>query len=316
MSKAFPKHPAVFKGPYTLTLESKLRANTIAIIHLVLKDIPTAGTPAPVVYEYLRAFYKENKIVFKEVVFNVDTLEDEKAQKKFMKTLAAELQKLPCKLILFYITTHGEQERGDLSCCTSWAVTVKDFFEAVVTEPMRKLLRTKYVMCFMLVCGGLVGHSESSSDLKAIFKSYNFRHLFAFTVPSLIPTLLCSLFLDLVQRVVVEGHSIVTFIDELVRTAPLAARHTAIIHMMQDEEQKAQTMVKYVWAHPKIQPWGQTLPHQCDKCFAFRSWVYFAGPGDSHSFRCSHCAISMIFNPPTETWESIKKSEWIKIAWE
>jgi hypothetical protein len=50
----------------------------LAIIHIVLKGIPAAGTPPRLIYEYLKAYFKDDgSLVYKEIVFD---LKDEKQQ--------------------------------------------------------------------------------------------------------------------------------------------------------------------------------------------------------------------------------------------
>jgi hypothetical protein len=87
--------------------------------------------------------------------------------------------------IWFFTTSHGDDERGDVFDSTKSARTVKDvshvqiyvsyinkfwqFFDAVVTEAMQQYFLECTVVCFMLVCGGMVSYAESKDDLKSVF---------------------------------------------------------------------------------------------------------------------------------------------------
>ena len=105
--------------------------------------------------------------------------------------------------------------------------------------------------------------------------SYNFNHLFAFTTNSLILTILSSLFLDLAQKLIVEGFQInKNFVHIMLGPALIAARHTSIMHIIKNSP-SSDTPVssfKNVWAHREMQPWGRPKPAQCSKCKSFRSW--------------------------------------------
>jgi hypothetical protein len=58
-----------------------------------LKDIPTIGTPPSLIYDYLRAYFKDDgTLIYKEIIFD---LKDRKRQEEhwdMMEALADELK--------------------------------------------------------------------------------------------------------------------------------------------------------------------------------------------------------------------------------
>jgi hypothetical protein len=102
---------------------------------------------------------------------------------------------------------------------------------------------------------------------------FEFNHLFAFTVDGLIPCLLSSLLIEIVHRTFIEGYDITTYIGRILRSAPVVARHTAIVHIRRLLKTGDIESSKYVWANPDLRPHGNVLPLQCPKCFTFRPWA-------------------------------------------
>jgi hypothetical protein len=64
------------------------------ILHFVYFDIETTGSPARMVYNYLKAFFKtENALLYQEVKFNFKDKEAEVFHNDEMKLLANKLIK-------------------------------------------------------------------------------------------------------------------------------------------------------------------------------------------------------------------------------
>jgi uncharacterized membrane protein YjjB (DUF3815 family) len=91
-----------------------------------------------------------------------------------------------------------------------------------------------------------------NKKLISIITSYNFNHVFAFTVEGLVPCLLSSLLVDMAHHVIVENFNISTFITSLLASHPVAARYTSIIHLKNGPEGVVGD--RYVWAHKDMRP--------------------------------------------------------------
>ena len=154
--------------------------------------------------------------------------------------------------------------------------------------------------------------------------SYNFNHLFAFTTDSLIPTLLSSLFLDLAQKLIVEGFQIdKNFVRIMLGPALIAARHTSIVHIIKNGpgSDTPVSSFKYVWAHREMQPWGRPKPAQCSKCKSFRSWGARLPPNnlDGGAFRCEAVIKNQVchnvFVSARPSNISLQVGDWIIATW-
>jgi hypothetical protein len=163
---------------------------------------------------------------------------------------------------------------------------------------------------------------NTASNIKLISKlpSFRFKHLFAFTVSGLIPSLLSSFMVDMAHRVIIEDHKVTTFLIGLLQSSPVAARHTSVIHL--ENTEKGIDGRLHTWAKPEIRPWGSHLPPQCLKCFSFRPWKLKSPTGTSNDdavFRCNGktvegiaCACIITFPVPKDV---DVKGNWISTPW-
>ena len=85
-----------------------------------------------------------------------------------------------------FVTTHGDEDRGDLFDSKASSLPVKDvsptiimlsvylltllqFFAVLLIDVMSTFFASVDVVTFMLVCGGLVSFQESKAGLKEVF---------------------------------------------------------------------------------------------------------------------------------------------------
>jgi len=145
--------------------------------------------------------------------------------------------------------------------------------------------------------------------------------LFGFTAECLIPALLCSFFLDLAQKLVVESVVIDDqFVSSFLQPSYILARHSSVVHIRRNP-QGATISSKYVWGHREMQPWGQPLPAQCPECKSFRSWSKRKTRSDKSTaeFRCEakrtqgHCNYVFVAGMPGNLTRSM--DDWMVVSW-
>jgi hypothetical protein len=141
-------------------------------------------------------------------------------------------------------------------------------------------------------------------------------------VDGLIPSLLSSLLVDMANRIIVESHQIDHFINDLLKSAPVVARHTSIVHLSAFGNRVKS--VQYIWANKFMQPWGKRLPAQCSECLSFRPWDKPVSTGGSdgnvYLFKCrgtkangSGCANILTFKKPAGFISA--SDDWITLSW-
>ncbi|KAH9984520.1 hypothetical protein BJV77DRAFT_966057 [Russula vinacea] len=172
-TKVYPKQPAKILGPFFLTYREKQEnAKSLVLLHFTLETISTAGSPASMVYQFLQPFFTEGSLLFQEVKFNIYNEDDAGIHADRMEDLARIISKKHDGTpVWLFITTHGDQECGDLFYNAKAANYVDSFFDTVLTESVMNVLQTRNTTCFMMVCGGLVTFSDSQCDLCKIFNS-------------------------------------------------------------------------------------------------------------------------------------------------
>ena len=73
---------------------SQISQNFLTIVHLVFNDISTAGSPANMVYEFLRGFFKDsNCLRFEEIKFDLKGVDDIEIHNDRVASLADDLSK-------------------------------------------------------------------------------------------------------------------------------------------------------------------------------------------------------------------------------
>jgi hypothetical protein len=111
---------------------------------LVIHSVASQGSPAAMVYQFLTSFFKDDgTLLYKKIVFNLADDEDGETHAKVMNDLVEEISKYVLRLkqmlfltVLFilrllnmrvwlFITTHGDEDRGDLFYCDGFCATVR-----------------------------------------------------------------------------------------------------------------------------------------------------------------------------------------------
>ena len=120
--------------------------------------------------------------------------------------------------------------------------------------------------------------------------------IIAFTAKDLRPFSVSQLFLSYGQQVVLEGLPFELFERRSLPLFPSVCRNTDIVQIFL-KEGKPQVL-KYVWTHRTIRPWGEFLPVQCERCYCTCSWVSVFSPDSSCLFSCLHCSKKFKFKRP------------------
>jgi len=56
--------------------------------------------------------------------------------------------------------------------------------------------------------------------------------------------------------------------------------HTGVAHITPD------VVMRYIWSHRDIQPWGKSIPTQCPVCFVVQKWTSVWLPSSTYMFEC------------------------------
>ncbi len=140
------------------------------------------------------------------------------------------------------------------------------------------------------------------------------RSALAFSAEKLQPVLLSSLFLDMAQRVFVEGYPLDnSVLADLLSFNNYACRHTNVVFL------SGSSLTELRWSHKSIRPWGHHLPTQCT-CGAVRSWDKPKQIGTGTLlFACKSrgCTEQLTFDPPYPyTWaaKEVRGGRWMSVG--
>ena len=111
--------------------------------------------------------------------------------------------------------------------------------------------------------------------------------LVAFCATQLQVSLTCTFFVDYAQRVLLEGFSLESHFKSLLNASSQSnvARHTNIMYIRHHNRSQMQ-VVKFIFTHPVIRPWGERLPSACSLCKSPRPWSKPVKQGNAIVYVC------------------------------
>ncbi|KAL6303097.1 hypothetical protein BKA93DRAFT_750688 [Sparassis latifolia] len=159
--------------------------------------------------------------------------------------------------------------------------------------------------------------------------SYKLPRVLAFTALALSSISAAPFFSGFMRHVFIEGATVSDLLmSELLASSGPLGRHSRVILLegttqdyviscgdaMTGDLDKARhkrawaefyklTVSEYIWDHPRISPYGNRVPMQCDTCLRLGTFVFFDHKGTSpqtHCYRCKHCHAEWSFEPPQD----------------
>ncbi|KAA1475911.1 hypothetical protein DENSPDRAFT_853317 [Dentipellis sp. KUC8613] len=303
---AFPGDPLLSKFLPIRQLPSGVPSQRVvtaplAIIHLHLSTCVTSSTEfcSSIVKPYFYGDILKRRLLIKEIQFDFGTTKETKEYEKAVTTLIKQLNNLATnahnkgdvrpsvagKRALIMISTHSEEDRGDLFVEPEGSHSHEDFFNGVLPARLLSALANFEITLFFMVCGSFVSVPRSLSDLKTVIAKYQFSNVLTFTAPNLQPDLVKPFLLEFMDHVFIRGRPIGNILPRILsEIKPLFGRHTGIIHLgikgdaasgkLDDKLQLPVFATKYLWHSPTIRPWGVFIPEQCPKCGCLWWWNF------------------------------------------
>ncbi|KAF9234180.1 hypothetical protein BU15DRAFT_79305 [Melanogaster broomeanus] len=111
-SPALPAYP-VLVNRSGMASRSEVDSTPLLIIHLYLKGMDVVGTPPTNLVQHLRP-YNPVSLKFVEREFDFGTREKIKLHQEMVAMLCHEIGAVPAGRMLLFVSTHSEEERGDL----------------------------------------------------------------------------------------------------------------------------------------------------------------------------------------------------------
>jgi len=97
-----------------MSSRSEVNDDPLAIIHLYLAGMDPHGSPPRLIYESFRSYFRPDDILFFELEFDAGTPTKEADHQLKMASLVERLRCAQFARVLLFISTHSEEDRGDL----------------------------------------------------------------------------------------------------------------------------------------------------------------------------------------------------------
>ena len=97
-----------------MSSRSEVNDDPLTIIHLYLAGMNPHGSPPRLIYESFRSYFRPNDLLFVELEFDAGTPAKEADHRLKMASLVEQLRCAHLARVLIFITTHSDENRGDL----------------------------------------------------------------------------------------------------------------------------------------------------------------------------------------------------------
>ncbi|GBE79509.1 hypothetical protein SCP_0207090 [Sparassis crispa] len=325
---------------------ARLDTSSLVLVHLRLRSLPEYGTIANLVEEYLQAYYIDRREFLNrlDVVFDLESSEATEGHYLHMLDIVSKIRSYKPTRMLILIYTHSHDDTGDLFYSSHWVGTIDTFFKIVVCEDLMALSREVPTTFALLACGSVVSKAAPGEDLVTVCTCYKLPRVLAFTAPALSSISAAPFFFGFVRSVFIEGATVGDLLmSKLLASSGPLGRHSRVIllegttqdrvisrgdattgdldkarHKRARAESYKLTISEYIWDHPRISPYGNRVPMQCDTCLRLGTFVFFDRKGTSpqtHCYCCKHCHAEWSFEPPQDgrLLKEFNQGAWVKV---
>ncbi|KAL4243369.1 hypothetical protein ABKN59_011761 [Abortiporus biennis] len=221
----------VVSQEYTLTYQ-RFQIQPLLILNFHLDAFADLGTALQMAYHLLLGVYgkHQHKVVYKDIPF--DLAEDSKRNFYELKTLPNILKTIQSEQwghVLIFLTTHSDDDRGDLWFGQDAAAPICQFFPVVIGEHVLNAICNIQTLSFVFACGALVRCQESLNDLQDVSKIYNIDNLFAFSAIHLSPIQTYPFVHRYLVQAVLSGRTRETSFEWLLSETSDFGQHTNLI---------------------------------------------------------------------------------------
>ncbi|KAH9014023.1 hypothetical protein EDB85DRAFT_2215399 [Lactarius pseudohatsudake] len=225
------QHPAEIRGSAQVIPRSKYQNDGVAILNFRLKSFNCdTGDLGKILEPFAAAFFPNqggHSLLFENIDFDLTRGHREHRQiiERVQENLRAATPTL--KTVIVLITTHAEDNTGELGTSSTNHANINDWMTQVITRPILDMIHALNTHWFFLCCGALVNVPTSLDGVRSFAKEWKPANLFAFDAPAFHPIYAATFLLNFFQHIVIEGRSFDSAVGLLLNTSALS-RHTGI----------------------------------------------------------------------------------------
>ncbi|KAI6035866.1 hypothetical protein EDC04DRAFT_2604778 [Pisolithus marmoratus] len=157
--------PPVITGGFQHSINSQVAPHSTALIHLHLENLEVGHAQVNMIHSLLQPYFPKGRYQFSHLPFNLTTQESLAAYQSAAFNLATSLSSY--QSVILFLTTHSDEERGDLFSGFVDGVTVasevSEVLQALFT-PFTQVIKVAHI--FFNVCGSVVTVEDSFNGLK------------------------------------------------------------------------------------------------------------------------------------------------------
>ncbi|KAI6039498.1 hypothetical protein EDC04DRAFT_2603159 [Pisolithus marmoratus] len=144
--------PPVITGGFQHAINSQVAPHSTALIHLHLENLMVGHTQVNMIHSLLQPYFPKRRYQFSQLPFNLTTQESMDAYQSAACVLAKSLSSY--QSVILFLTTHSDEERGDLFAGIVEEQTVaSEVFEVLqaLFTPFTQIIKVAHI--FFNVCG-------------------------------------------------------------------------------------------------------------------------------------------------------------------
>ena len=122
--------PMKVQGQFQMTSRSQVCMDDLLVLHFILQCLDGNGSPAHLLYQYMQAFIHPSEVVYEEITFNLETLEQVINHGHTMNEMTKCLSSNQIQRVVIFITNHSDEDRGDLFVSPGSCATVAEVSES------------------------------------------------------------------------------------------------------------------------------------------------------------------------------------------
>jgi len=121
--------PMKVQGQFQMTSQSQVSTDDLLVLHFILQSLDGIGSPPHLLYQYMQGLIHASGVVYEEISFNLETLEQVVNHGHAMNEMAQRLSSNKTQRVVIFITNHSDEDRGDLFVSPGSCATVAEVSE-------------------------------------------------------------------------------------------------------------------------------------------------------------------------------------------
>src|SRR5882724_4462130 len=112
-----------------MTSQYQVSTDDLLILHFILQCLDGIGSPPHLLYQYMQGFIHASGVVYEEISFNLETLDQVINHGHAMNKMAQHLSSNKTQRVVIFIMNNSDEDGGDLFVSPGSCATVAEVSE-------------------------------------------------------------------------------------------------------------------------------------------------------------------------------------------